>query len=117
MKNDFRDFLTDILGYSENARNLVITHKMSELAEKYSPSGMALERSLEIIGEAVKQIPQKIRDQYPEIPWKQVAGLRDVLIHRYWSAQMARLVDIAENYLPDLERVVKQILEDHNLEE
>ncbi|MCB0577110.1 MAG: DUF86 domain-containing protein [Saprospiraceae bacterium] len=75
MKGDFRDFLADILGYAENARNLVAKHDMRELSEKYSPEGLALERSLEIIGEAVKQIPLEIRDRYPEIPWKQVAGL------------------------------------------
>lgn len=39
------------------------------------------------------------------------------MIHHYWNTEMARLIDIVENYLPDLERVVKQILEDYNLEE
>ncbi|MCW5922092.1 MAG: DUF86 domain-containing protein [Saprospiraceae bacterium] len=46
-----------------------------------------------------------------------MARLRDKLIHHYWNTEMTRLIDIVENYLPDLERVVKQILEDYNLEE
>lgn len=117
MKNDLRDFLTDIIDYAGNARNIVRSNDLKHLSEKFSPEGLSLERSMEIIGEAVKQVPQEIREKYPQIPWKQIAGLRDILIHRYWSAQMARLVDIVENYLPDLEEVVKQILEDLNLDQ
>ena len=114
MKNDLRDFLTDIIGYAENAKNLVQSNEMKDLAEKYSSQGLALQQSMEIIGEAVKNIPNEVRDQYPEVAWKKVAGLRDILIHQYWSAQMGRLVDIVENYLPVLETTVKQMLEDQN---
>jgi uncharacterized protein with HEPN domain len=42
-------------------------------------------RSLEIIGEASKRIPDEIREAYPEIDWKGFSGLRDVLIHQYWG--------------------------------
>ncbi len=114
MKSDIRDFLVDIVRYAEMATSLVEENSLDTLSEKFSVSGLALERCMEVIGEAVKQIPPDIRERYSEIPWKQVAGLRDLLIHRYWSAQMARLVEIVENYLPDLVRVVKQILEDLN---
>ncbi len=117
MRNDVRDFLTDIIGYSENARELVRKNELKVLAEKYSAEGLALERSIEIIGEAVKKIPSEIRDKYPNIPWKQVAGLRDVLAHQYWAAQMGRLVTIVENHLPSLEATARQILNDLNTEQ
>jgi uncharacterized protein with HEPN domain len=61
MRNDVRDFLSDIIGYSENARELVRSNELKHLAEKFSPEGLALERSMEIIGEAVKKIPDEIR--------------------------------------------------------
>jgi uncharacterized protein with HEPN domain len=117
MRNDVRDFLTDIIGYSENARELVRSHAMKDLAEKFSVEGLALERSMEIIGEAVKKIPADIRDKYPDIPWKQVAGLRDVLAHQYWAAHMGRLVSIVKNHLPILEETARQILNDLNTEQ
>ncbi len=114
MRDDLRDFLMDITRYAENVKRLVSINTLAELSEEFSSDGLALERCMEVIGEAVKHIPQNVRDQYPEVPWKKIAGLRDVLIHRYWSAQMARLVDIVENYLPGLEQVVNKILKDLN---
>jgi len=50
----------------------------------------AVLRRLEIIGEAVKNVPQPFRDRYPHIPWKKIAGLRDVLIHEYFGVNMRR---------------------------
>jgi uncharacterized protein with HEPN domain len=64
----------------------------------------------------VKQIPDELRAQQPQIPWKQIAGLRDILIHRYWTAQVTRLIDIVENYLPDLEEAVEKMLNEFNIE-
>jgi uncharacterized protein with HEPN domain len=114
MRNDIRDFLTDIVDYCTNAKTLVQSNEMKDLAEKFSPQGLALERTMEIIGEAVKKIPPEIREQYPEIPWRQVAGLRDILAHQYWAAQMGRLVDVVENHIPALEETAKKILKDLN---
>lgn len=56
----------------------------------------AVLRRLEIIGEAVKNIPQTFRDKYPNIPWKKIAGLRDVLIHEYFGVNMRRAWKLAK---------------------
>jgi uncharacterized protein with HEPN domain len=73
MKSDIRDFLNDILRYSKAARALVENNSIEVLTEQYSAPGLAVERCIEIIGEAVKQIPDELRDQQPQIPWKQIA--------------------------------------------
>jgi uncharacterized protein with HEPN domain len=62
----------------------------------------AVLRRLEIIGEAVKQIPKSIRDKYPDIPWKSIAGLRDVLIHAYFGVNLHRAWKAVKEDIPDL---------------
>ena len=48
----------------------------------------AVIRRLEVIGEAVKSIPDEVKKRYPEIPWREIAGMRDVLIHEYFSVDL-----------------------------
>jgi uncharacterized protein with HEPN domain len=67
-------------------------------------------RALEIIGEAVKQVPQDIRDQYPDIPWRSVARMRDKLIHHYFGVDLAVVWNTVKHDIPPLKKTVKQIL-------
>lgn len=62
----------------------------------------AIVRSLEIIGEAVKQIDEKFKKQYNDIEWKKIAGFRDVLIHRYFSLDWDIVWDVIQNEIPVL---------------
>ena len=73
---------------------------------------MILILCLQIIGEAVKQIPEEVRNRYPEIPWKRVAGLRDRLIHDYWGTDMPIVMFVVRENLPKLDETVHQILQE-----
>lgn len=73
---------------------------------------MILILCLQLIGEAVKQIPDEIRNRYPEIPWKRVAGLRDKLIHDYWGTDMPIVMFVVRENLPKLQETVKKILQE-----
>jgi len=71
----------------------------------------ALERSIEIIGEASKKIDDEFRIKHPHIEWKKMAGTRDHLIHHYFGIDYDILWDIILNKIPELHHAVKQILE------
>lgn len=67
----------------------------------------AVVRKLEIIGEAVKQLPDELTLRYPEIPWKQVAGMRDKLIHAYFGVDPNLVWQTVKNRLPELRDVLQ----------
>lgn len=72
----------------------------------------AVTRNFEIIGEAVKQIPQAIKEKYPQIQWKRIAGLRDVLIHDYMGVEHEEIWKIVEQDIPALKEKIQSILSD-----
>lgn len=73
----------------------------------------AVMRNLEIIGEAAKRISPEWRAQLAELPWRQIAGFRDVLIHDYPNLDLERFWLVANRDVPDLLRVIKGFLREH----
>lgn len=71
----------------------------------------AFVRSLEIIGEATKKVPLTFREQYPDVEWRAMAGMRDRLIHDYFGVDYELVWDVVENRVPELRRQVASILE------
>jgi len=67
-------------------------------------------RNLEIIGEAVKSLPDDIKKDYPEVEWRKIAGLRDILIRAYFGVDLEVIWDIVKNKVLELKEIVKKIL-------
>ena len=79
---------------------------------KFQGNGLVIDgvvRNLEIIGEAAKKIPAVFRNKYPEIEWKKIAGLRDILAHEYFGVDLEVLWDIIKTKLPVLKQQVDRI--------
>ena len=68
-------------------------------------------RNFEIIGEAAQNIPPKIQEKYPEIPWKKMYGLRNLISHEYFGIDYEMIWEIAKRNLPQNQKDLKKILE------
>lgn len=81
---DYRLYLEDIIAAMRSIE-LFIKDMDFDAFESDDKTSSAVIRKLEIIGEAVKKIPDDVRQKYPSIPWKEMAGMRDKLIHFYFG--------------------------------
>ncbi len=73
-------------------------------------TGYAVIRCFEVLGEAIKHIPDHVRGEHPEIPWKGLAGMRDKLIHGYFGVDLRIVWDTIEEDLPPLKEAVRDMI-------
>lgn len=68
----------------------------------------AIERNLQIIGEATKHLPSEVTEEHSEIPWAQIRGFRNILVHEYFGVETEVVRDVVETYLPPLASALRK---------
>ncbi|MEM1586629.1 MAG: DUF86 domain-containing protein [Candidatus Bathyarchaeia archaeon] len=109
-KRDYRDYLQDILDSIKDIEDFTRNMDFEDFARDRKTINAVI-RSIEVIGEAVKHIPKLIRDKYPSIPWRKMAGMRDKLIHEYFGIDIKILWKTIKKDIPPLKPLIQNILE------
>lgn len=114
-KRDEIVFLQDILDCIEKIEQYVAELSQAEFEESFEKQDAVIRR-IEIMGEAVKNLSMDTRRKYPEIPWRNFAGMRDILIHQYFGITLEIVWQTATVEIPTLKDKMIQILREEEIE-
>lgn len=109
VKRDYIFYMEDMLQSMKRIEEYLGNIKFAEFKRTYMIVDATI-RNFEIIGEASKNIPEEIQKQYPEIPWRKMYGLRNLIAHEYFGVDYEMIWEIAKKNLPqnklDIEKII-----------
>lgn len=111
MNRDISLYLKDILQNMGDAEEFIQGFSYDQFVSDKKTLNAVL-RSIEVIGEAAKNVPDEIRTKYPSVPWKEMAGMRDKLIHFYFGVDREAVWLVVRERIPGLKPLIEQILRD-----
>jgi uncharacterized protein with HEPN domain len=110
-RHDHRVTLLQIRDYARRAQNAALGRRAEDLTSD-DVFRLAIERALEVVGEAANRLPPEFRDKYPDVEWRKIIGMRNVLIHGYDVVQPEILWDTVQQNIPRLLNQIEVILRD-----
>jgi len=106
---DYRLYVKDILDSAEAIEKFVEGMDFEKFKADDKTTSAVI-RKFEIIGEAAKHVPEPIRNKYPSVPWKEMAGMRDKLIHFYMGVKYELVWQTIKDVIPQIKPVLRQII-------
>ena len=104
-------YLEDIMEAISRIENSLERKSKADFLKNHDLQDLAARR-LEVIGEAAKNIPLQIREKYAQIPWKNIAGTRDILIHAYFNIDLEKIWVVIQKDIPLLKKEVTKMLQE-----
>jgi uncharacterized protein with HEPN domain len=104
-------FIKDILQNMNDAMEFIEGISYDQFAADKKTLNAVL-RSIEVIGEATKNIPDEVRAKYPQVPWKEMAGMRDKVIHSYFGVDRETVWLVIKDSIPAIKPLMQQVLLD-----
>ncbi len=108
-KRDYKIYLEDIVESADLIQKYIADVSEEEFYKDAEKQDAVLHR-IQIIGEAAKHIPEDLRTKWKEIPWKDIAGMRDILVHEYFGITLAMIWKVAAKDIPELRDNIDTIL-------
>ncbi|HET9108449.1 MAG TPA: HepT-like ribonuclease domain-containing protein [Steroidobacteraceae bacterium] len=108
-RRDHRVTVRQIIDYVHRAQALCKNKSAAQIEASWRDA-LALERAMEVLGEAVKRLPEELIRRYPQVPWRLVAGMRDKISHGYDTVDHQTLCDAVKNDLPQLSATAEMML-------
>ena len=109
MKRDYTLFIKDIISAIKSIEEFVEGLSLDEVREDDKTSSAVI-RKFEIIGEATRHVPDNLKERYPDIPWKRMAGMRDRLIHAYFGVDYRLVWEAIKMDIPEIKPRLQEIL-------
>ena len=109
MKRNYKLFIKDIILAMKSIEEFVEGLSLDEVKEDDKTSSAVI-RKFEIIGEATRHVPDNLKENYPDIPWKKMGGMRDRLIHAYFGVDYRLVWEAIKIDIPKLKPRLEEVL-------
>jgi uncharacterized protein with HEPN domain len=111
MKKEYQDYVEDIMSSISKIEQFVEGMTFEDFSED-DKTVFAVIRALEVIGEAAKNIPPPMKNKYSQIPWREISGMRDKLIHEYFGVNIKVVWDTVKSDIPAIKPLVYRMLKE-----